>query len=112
MKLIIGYINPFKLDDVVEAVKEAGVSGLTQVEAQGFGRQGGHTETYRGAEYEVNLVHKVRIETLVDDDVASEVVEAIETSARSGSIGDGKIVVLDIEDAVRIRTGERGRDAI
>ena len=112
MKLIIGYINPFKLDDVVEAVKEAGVSGLTSVEAQGFGRQGGHTETYRGAEYEVNLVHKVRIETLVDDDVASEVVEAIETSARSGSIGDGKFVVLDIEDAVRIRTGERGRDAI
>ena len=112
MKLIIGYINPFKLDDVVEAVKEAGVSGLTSVEAQGFGSQGGHTETYRGAEYEVNLVHKVRIETLVDDDVAGEVVEAIETSARSGSIGDGKIVVLDIEDAVRIRTGERGRDAI
>ena len=112
MKLIIGYINPFKLDDVVEAVKEAGVSGLPSVEAQGFGRQGGHTEPYRGAEYEVNLVHKVRIETLVDDDVASEVVEAIEASARSGSIGDGKIVVLDIEDAVRIRTGERGRDAI
>ena len=112
MKLIIAYINPFKLDDVVEALKESGVSGLTAVEAQGFGRQGGHTETYRGAEYEVNLVHKVRIETLVDDDESNSVIDAIETAARSGSIGDGKIVVLNIEDAIRIRTGERGRDAI
>ena len=112
MKKIEAIIKPFKLEEIKQGLEEIGSFGMTVSEVKGFGQQKGHTELYRGAEYEVNLVHKVRIETLVDDDVASEVVEAIETSARSGSIGDGKIVVLDIEDAVRIRTGERGRDAI
>lgn len=112
MKMIMAVIKPSKLDDVRGALSPLGVTGMTVSEVKGFGRQGGHTETYRGAEYEVNLVHKVRIETLVDDDEANSVIDAIETAARSGSIGDGKIVVLNIEDAIRIRTGERGRDAI
>ncbi len=112
MKLVIAYIAPFKLDDVRDALKAAGVTGLTAVSAQGFGRQAGHTETYRGSEYEVDMVPKVRIEVLVDDTMAPTVISTIETTARSGSIGDGKILVVPVEDVVRIRTGERGREAV
>ncbi len=112
MKLIIAYINPFKLDEIRDALKETGVSGLSAGNIQGFGRQAGHTETYRGAEYEVDFVPKVRIEVLVDDALAPAVITTIEETARTGSIGDGKIAVLPIEDVVRIRTGERGEDAL
>ncbi|MDP2328447.1 MAG: P-II family nitrogen regulator [Dehalococcoidia bacterium] len=112
MKLVIAYIAPFMLDEVRDALKGAGVTGLTAINAQGFGRQSGHTETYRGAEYEVDMVPKVRIEVLVDDTLAPTVISTIETTARTGSIGDGKIAVLAVEDVIRIRTGERGRDAI
>ena len=112
MKLIIAYINPFKLDEVRDALKEVGVSGLSAGNVQGFGRQAGHTETYRGAEYEVDFVPKVRIEVLVDGALAPTVISTIEETARTGSIGDGKIAVLPIEDVIRIRTGERGGDAI
>jgi nitrogen regulatory protein P-II 1 len=112
MKLVIAYINPFKLDEVRDALKEAGVGGLSAGNIQGFGRQGGHTETYRGAEYEVQFVPKVRIEVIVDDSQASEVVSTIERTARTGETGDGKIAILPVEDVVRIRTGERGTDAL
>lgn len=112
MKLVIAYIAPYKLDDIRDALKEAGVSGLTATNVQGFGRQAGHTETYRGNEYEVDMVPKVRIEVLVDDSLAPTVISTIETTARTGSIGDGKIAVLPVEDVIRIRTGERGRDAV
>ncbi|GMU41514.1 MAG: nitrogen regulatory protein P-II [Chloroflexota bacterium] len=112
MKLVIAYIAPFKLDEVRDALKGAGVTGLTAMNVQGFGRQSGHTETYRGAEYEVDMVPKVRIEVLVDDTLAPTVISTIETTARTGSIGDGKIAVMPVEDVIRIRTGERGRDAI
>ncbi len=112
MKLIIAYINPFKLDDVRDALKETGVSGLSAGNIQGFGRQAGHTETYRGAEYEVDFVPKVRIEVLVDDALAPSVISTIEETARTGSTGDGKIAVMPVEDVIRIRTGERGQDAI
>jgi len=112
MKLVIAYIAPFKLDEVRDALKAAGVTGLTAVSAQGFGRQAGHTETYRGSEYEVDMVPKVRIEVLVDDTLAPTVISTIETTARTGSTGDGKILVVPVEDVVRIRTGERGREAV
>lgn len=112
MKLIIAYITPFKLDEVRDALKETGVTGLSASNVQGFGRQAGHTETYRGAEYDVDMVPKVRIEVLVDDSLAPAVISSIETTARTGSIGDGKIAVLPVEDVIRIRTGERGRDAV
>ncbi|RLT38842.1 MAG: P-II family nitrogen regulator [Chloroflexi bacterium] len=112
MKLIIAYIAPFKLDEVRDALKETGVTGLSASNVQGFGRQAGHTETYRGAEYDVDMVPKVRIEVLVDDSLAPAVISSIETTARTGSIGDGKIAVLPVEDVIRIRTGERGRDAV
>ena len=112
MKLIIAYINPFKLDEIRDALKETGVPGLSAGNIQGFGRQAGHTETYRGAEYEVEFVPKVRIEVLVDDTLAPAVISTIEETARTGSIGDGKIAVLPIEDVIRIRTGERGEDAL
>lgn len=112
MKMVIAYINPFKLDEVRDALKEAGITGLTATNVQGFGRQSGHTETYRGAEYEVQMVPKVRIEILVDDDLTPSVISTIEDTARTGSIGDGKIAVMPVEDVVRIRTGERGRDAL
>ena len=112
MKLIIAYITPFKLDEIRDALRETGVTGLTANNAQGFGRQAGHTETYRGAEYEVDMVPKVRIEVLVDDTLAPTVISTIERTARTGSIGDGKIAVLPVEDVIRIRTGERGRDAL
>jgi nitrogen regulatory protein P-II 1 len=112
MKMIIAYIAPFKLDEVRDAVKEAGVTGLSAGNIQGFGRQAGHTETYRGAEYDVDMVPKVRIEVLVDDTMAPSVISTIERTARTGSIGDGKIAVLPVEDVIRIRTGERGQDAL
>ena len=112
MKLIIAYINPYRLDDVLESVQEAGISGLTVMEAAGFGRQSGHQEIYRGAEYEVEMVQKTRIEILVDDVTVPEAVSVIEASVHTGAIGDGKVLVVDVEDVIRIRTGERGPDAI
>ncbi len=112
MKLVIAYINPFKLDEIRDALKAAGVGGLSASNIQGFGRQAGHTETYRGAEYEVDFVPKVRIEVLVDDALTPTVISTIEETARTGSIGDGKIAVLSVDNVVRIRTGERGEDAL
>ena len=112
MKKIEAVIKPFKLDDVKEALHEVGVSGITVTEAKGFGRQKGHTELYRGAEYVVDFLPKVKLEVVVEDDQASRVVEAIANAARTGRIGDGKIFVSSIEEVVRIRTGERGSDAI
>ena len=112
MKKIEAIIKPFKLDDVKDALHDAGVSGLTVSEVKGFGRQKGHTELYRGAEYVVDFIPKVKIEVVVEDDQADRVVEAIEAAARTGRIGDGKIFVMAIEQAVRIRTGDRGDDAI
>src|SRR5271154_1497832 len=111
MKLIVAVLKPFKFDDVKEALKTAGVSGMTLTEAQGFGRQRGHTEVYRGAEYDVDFVPKLRIEVLVDDAEADEVVAAIVTNAATGKIGDGKVWVIPVEEVVRVRTGERGKDA-
>lgn len=112
MKLIIAYIKPFKLEQVGEALKSVGVSGMSVGDISGFGRQAGQKEVYRGAEYEVDFVPKVRLEVIVTDDLATVAVDAIEKAAHTGEIGDGKIVVLSIYDAVRIRTGERGADAI
>ena len=112
MNLVIAYINPFKLDEIRDALKAAGVGGLSASNIQGFGRQAGHTETYRGAEYEVDFVPKVRIEVLVDDGLTPPVISTIEETARTGSIGDGKIAVLSVDNVVRIRTGERGEDAL
>ena len=112
MKKIEAIIKPFKLDEVKEALHEIGVSGITVTEAKGFGRQKGHTELYRGAEYVVDFLPKVRLEIVVDDDQAERVIEAIANAARTGRIGDGKIFVSSIESAVRIRTGERDSDAI
>lgn len=112
MKLVIAYIKPFKLDDVKTALKDAGVSGMTIGEVSGFGRQSGQTEVYRGAEYTVDFVPKVRIEVLVADDEAAAVVDAIATAAHTEEIGAGKIIVVSVDDVVRIRTGERGEDAV
>ncbi len=112
MKLIIAIIKPFKLDDVREALTPLGVQGLTVSEVKGFGRQKGQTEIYRGAEYHVNFLPKVKIEVAVADDLAEQVVEAITKAAHTGKIGDGKIFVMDIERAVRIRTGELDADAL
>ena len=112
MKLVVAVVKPFKLDDVKDVLKDLGVQGLTVTEVQGFGRQRGHTEVYRGAEYEIDFVPKVRIEVVVDDPEVSDVVEAIVTSARTGKIGDGKVWVVPLEDVVRVRTGERGREAL
>lgn len=112
MKLVIAYIKPFKLEPVKDALKAVGVSGMSAGDVNGFGRQAGHTEVYRGAEYEVDFVPKTRIEVLVDDTLAPSVVDAIESAAHTGDIGDGKIVVLEVAEAVRIRTGERGADAM
>src|SRR6266508_4424078 len=105
MKLVVAIVKPFKLDEVKEALRAAGVQGLTATEAQGFGRQRGHTEVYRGAEYRVDFVPKVKVEVLCDDDQVQGVVDAIMKSARTGKIGDGKIFVLPAEQAYRIRTG-------
>jgi len=112
MKLVVAVLKPFKLDDVKEALKNIGVAGLTLTEAQGFGRQRGHTEVYRGAEYEVDFVPKIRIEVVVDDAQVDEVVNAIVSTAATGKIGDGKVWVVPVESIVRVRTGERGTDAI
>lgn len=112
MKLVTAVIKPFKLDDVREALTAMGVNGMTVSEVRGFGRQRGHTEVYRGAEYKVAFVPKVRIEVLVTDDTADEVVDAIVKSAETEKIGDGKIWVADLETVVRIRTGQSGPDAL
>jgi len=112
MKLVIAVIKPFKLEEVREALADVGVSGLTVTEVKGFGRQKGHTELYRGAEYVVDFLPKVKIEAAVDDAIVERVIEAIEASARTGKIGDGKIFVTSLEQVVRIRTGETGKDAL
>ncbi|MSO78860.1 MAG: P-II family nitrogen regulator [Acidimicrobiia bacterium] len=112
MKLIVGIIKPFKLDDVKDALKELGVQGLTVSDVQGFGRQRGHTEVYRGAEYTIDFVPKVRIEILVDDGDVQRVTEKLVETARTGKIGDGKVWVVPVETVVRIRTGEAGSDAL
>jgi len=112
MKLITAIIKPFKLEDVKVALEAAGIHGLTVSEASGFGRQRGHTEVYRGAEYTVDLVPKVRIEVVVDDSDADRVVDAIVSAAQTGRIGDGKVWVSSVESVVRVRTGERGADAL
>jgi nitrogen regulatory protein P-II 1 len=112
MKLIVGIIKPFKLDDVKDAVKDLGIEGLTVSDVQGFGRQRGHTEVYRGAEYEIDFVPKVRVEILVDDGDVDRVASRLVETARTGKIGDGKVWVLTVEAAWRIRTGESGVDAL
>ena len=112
MKKIEAIIKPFKLDEVKEALHDVGVSGITVTEARGFGRQKGHTELYRGAEYVVDFLPKVKLEVVVDDNLVDRVVEAITGAAQTGRIGDGKIFVIPVEAAIRIRTGERGADAI
>ena len=112
MKLITAIIKPFKLEDVKVALEGRGIHGLTVSEASGFGRQRGHTEVYRGAEYTVDLVPKVRVEVLVDDANAEAVIEAIVTAAQTGKIGDGKVWMVPVEAVVRVRTGERGPDAL
>lgn len=112
MKLISAIIKPFKLDDVREALSEIGVQGITVTEVKGFGRQKGHTELYRGAEYVVDFLPKVRIDAAVADDIADQVVDAISEAAQTGKIGDGKIFVMPLEQVVRIRTGETGNDAL
>jgi len=112
VKKIEAIVKPFKLDDVRDALNEIGIQGMTVTEVKGFGRQKGHTELYRGAEYVVDFIPKIKIEVVVTDDFAPKVVSAIEKSAKSGKIGDGKIFVYSIEEVVRIRTGERGEKAI
>jgi nitrogen regulatory protein P-II 1 len=112
VKLIVAVLKPFKLDEVKEALKTIGVQGMTLTEAQGFGRQRGHTEVYRGAEYEVDFVPKIRVEVLVDDVQVDEVVDAVVRAAATGKIGDGKVWVVPVDQVVRVRTGERGRDAL
>ena len=112
MKQIVAVIKPFKLDDVREALGEAGVHGLTVTEVKGFGRQKGHTELYRGAEYIVDFLPKLKVETVVADDIAETAVEAIRRAAHTGKIGDGKIFVFDVEQVIRMRTGETGEAAV
>ena len=112
MKKIEAIIKPFKLDDVREALSEAGITGMTVTEVKGFGRQKGHTELYRGAEYQVDFLPKMKLELVLADDIAEKAIEAIEASAKTGKIGDGKIFVYSVESALRIRTGETGEEAI
>ncbi|WJW75658.1 P-II family nitrogen regulator [Thiohalobacter sp. IOR34] len=112
MKLVTAIIKPFKLDDVREALSEIGVQGVTVTEVKGFGRQKGHTELYRGAEYVVDFLPKVKLEVAVNDDLVDQVIEAISKAANTGKIGDGKIFVFDLQQAVRIRTGETGPEAL
>lgn len=112
MKKIEAIIKPFKLDDVKEALQEVGLQGITVTEAKGFGRQKGHTELYRGAEYVVDFLPKVKLEIVVDDSMLEKAIEAIKQAAHTGRIGDGKIFVLPVENAIRVRTGESGSDAI
>jgi len=112
VKLVVAIVKPHRLDEVKEALRDAGVQGLTTTDVEGFGRQRGHTEVYRGAEYQVDFVPKVRVEVLCDDDQVQGVIDAIAKSARTGKIGDGKIWVTPVEQIVRIRTGEMGPDAL
>ncbi len=112
MKMITAIIKPFKLDDVRQAVAEIGIQGITVSEVKGFGRQRGHTELYRGAEYVVDFLPKAKIELVVPDEIAEQVIEAIANTARTGKIGDGKIFVINVEQAIRIRTGETGAAAV
>ena len=112
MKLVVAIVKPFKLDEVREALADIGVNGLTVTEVRGFGRQKGHTELYRGAEYVVDFLPKVKIEAAVADDLVERCLEAIQKSARTGKIGDGKIFVFDVEQVIRIRTGETGEAAV
>jgi nitrogen regulatory protein P-II 1 len=112
MRLVTAILKPFKLDDVKTALETYGVQGMTVSEVQGFGRQRGHTEVYRGAEYSVDFVPKVRVEVLVDESDATEVVDAVVSAAYTGSIGDGKVWTVPVDDVVRVRTGERGPDAL
>jgi len=112
MKLIEAIIKPFKLDEVKDALNAIGIEGITVSEVKGFGRQKGHTELYRGAEYVVDFIPKVKMEIAVSDDLVAKVVETIQNSAKTGRIGDGKIFIINLEEAVRIRTGENGADAI
>jgi nitrogen regulatory protein PII len=112
VKLLTAIVQPFRLEEVKEALQSAGIRGMTVTEVRGFGRQRGHTEVYRGAEYQVDFVPKVRIEVLCDDGQVDQLVEAVITAARTGQIGDGKIFVVPAEQVVRIRTGEMGRDAV
>ena len=112
MKLIQAIIKPFKLDDVRESLTEIGVTGMTAIEVKGFGRQKEHTELYRGAEYVVDFLPKIKLEIVINDDQVEAVIEAITNAAQTGKIGDGKIFVLPVEQAIRIRTGEQGNDAV
>jgi nitrogen regulatory protein P-II 1 len=112
LKKVEAIIKPFKLDEVKEALNEIGIQGITVSEVKGFGRQKGHTELYRGAEYVVDFIPKIKMEIIVSDEVVSRVVETIEQAAKTGRIGDGKIFVTSVEEVVRIRTGERGEDAL
>ena len=112
MKMVTAIVKPFKLDEVREALSAIGVQGVTVTEVKGFGRQKGHTELYRGAEYVVDFLPKVKIEAAVDDAIVDRVIEAVEAAARTGKIGDGKIFVSSLEEVVRIRTGETGKDAL
>jgi nitrogen regulatory protein P-II 2 len=112
MKMVTAIVKPFKLDDVREALSDIGVQGITVSEVKGFGRQKGHTELYRGAEYVVDFLPKVKIEVVVPDDIVEQVIEAVTKAARTGKIGDGKIFVTPIDQAVRIRTGETGEEAV
>ncbi|MEN9461024.1 MAG: family nitrogen regulator [Pseudomonadota bacterium] len=112
MKMVVAVIKPFKLDDVREALSDIGVQGITVTEVKGFGRQKGHTELYRGAEYVVDFLPKVKIEAAVNDDLVERVIESITKAANTGKIGDGKIFVFNLEQSIRIRTGETGNDAL
>ena len=112
MKKIEAIIKPFKLDDVKDGLSSLGVKGLTVTEVKGFGRQRGHREVYRGAEYQVDFVSKIKIEVIMDDEMVAEAVESIQEKARTGEIGDGKVFILPVEEAIRIRTGETGKEAI
>ena len=112
MKLVIAVIKPFKPDEVREALSGIGVQGITATEVKGFGRQKGHTELYRGAEYVVDFLPKIKLEIAVDDKLAEKTVEAILSTARTGKIGDGKIFILDLQEAIRVRTGEKGNEAL
>ena len=112
MKLVIAVIKPFKLDEVREALSGIGVQGITATEVKGFGRQKGHTELYRGAEYVVDFLPKIKLEIAVDDELAEKTVETILSTASTGKIGDGKIFILDLQEAIRVRTGEKGNEAL
>ncbi len=112
MKLIVAFIKPFKLDDVKDRLRRLGVTGMSVSEVRGFGRQAGHTEVYRGTEYTVEFVPKIRVEVIASDDITPAIVRAISEAGHTGEIGDGKIVVTPVDDVIRIRTGERGEDAL